>query len=111
MTKTIAKIEDYEGAGRCSACGREGLRWIVTLSDGTQIGTECAKRTLGITVAPKSYQWVTDYAPVAEHVEDGAVYVMWQRKGGTQTRETRGGTLVSVGGVRQDWAARGWLAA
>lgn len=44
---TITKIEDHEGNGHCTACGRENLRWICTLSDSTKVGTECAKKVLG----------------------------------------------------------------
>jgi len=45
----VVKVEDREGTGTCTACGREGLRWIVTLSDGTQVGTEINIRTAGQT--------------------------------------------------------------
>lgn len=107
---TITKIEDHEGNGRCSACDREGLRWICTLSDSTTVGTECAKKLVGYKPAPKQYQWVADFAPVAEHVDGGSVFVLWQHKQGTATRETCDGHLSSVGGVRQEWTRRGWAA-
>jgi hypothetical protein len=105
----IVKIEDHEGDGTCTACGREGLRWIVTLSDGTQVGTECTKRVTGAKPAPKSYTWVGDFRIVAEHDEYGTSYVLWQHKDGRETRETRDGTLTAVGGIRQAWAWRGWI--
>jgi hypothetical protein len=116
MTQTVhmVKIEDHEGEGRCGACQREGLRWIVTMSDGSQVGTECAKRVMGYKPAPKSYAWVADYQPVAEHTECpaskyAATYVLWQHKAGTKTIETRNGVLQAVGGVRQAWERKGWL--
>ena len=120
MTKTmqrlhVVKVEDHEGDGTCRECGREGLRWIVTLSDGTQVGTECTKKLLGVRVTPTKHQWVTAFVAVAEHVEtapngDTQTWVMWAHKNNpAATRETRNGHLVSVGGVRQDWTKRGWL--
>jgi hypothetical protein len=105
---TISKIEDHEGNGRCSACDREGLRWICTLSDSTTVGTECAKKLVGYKPAPKQYQWVADFAPGAEHNDHGVVYVMWQHKSGNATRETRNGHLSTVGGVGADWDRLGW---
>jgi hypothetical protein len=110
MDIRIVKIEDFEGYGCCSSCGREDLRWIATLSDGTQVGMECAKRILGFRPSPKAYNWVSDFRPVAEHTEHGSTYVMWQHKTCNQTRETRDGVLVSVGGIRQDWRRHGWAA-
>lgn len=106
---TIAKIEDHEGDGRCSACSREGLRWVATLSDGTTVGLECAKKAVGFKPSPIEYSWIGDYEIVAEHIEYGQTYVMWQRKGRAQTRETRNGVTVAVGGVRARWVADGWL--
>lgn len=114
MTTTkihLVKIEDHEGDGTCAACGREGLRWIAVLSDGTQVGTECAKAVLGYRPTPKSYAWVADYTPVAEFTEYGETFVMWQHKRSAQTAETRNGVLSSVGGVRAEWTRRGWVAA
>lgn len=105
----IAKIEDHEGDGRCGSCGRENLRWVATLSDGSQVGLECAKKVIGFKPAPIEYSWIGDYEIVAEHVEYGRTHVLWQRKGGNATRETRGGVVVSVGGVRARWIADGWL--
>jgi len=111
MTQTVhmVKIEDHEGEGRCGACQREGLRWIVTMSDGSQVGTECAKRVMGFKPAPKTYAWVEHFTPVAEHTEYRQTYVLWQHKAGTATRETMNGTLMAVGGVRQTWERKGWL--
>lgn len=105
---TLHKMEDHEGFGICAACGREGLRWIARLSDGSGVGTECAKAALGFKPAPKSYNWVADYRPVAEHTDAGAHLILWQHKTGTATRETTDGYLTAVGGVRAAWTARGW---
>jgi hypothetical protein len=106
---TITRYEDHEGDGTCGACGREGLRWIARLSDGSGIGTECAKAVLGYTVARKDYAWTTDFAPVATVVEYGETLVLWQSKSGSQTRETRDGRLVKVGGARKEWQQEGRL--
>lgn len=106
---TVLKIEDHEGAGHCGQCGRDNLRWICTLSDGTAVGTECAKKVLGWKPQPKHYNWIGDFQIIAEHNERGTHFVMWQRKTGIETRETRDGGLVAVGGVRKDWEARGWI--
>lgn len=113
MTQTaaleIARIDDYEGTGECSACGRTGLRWIARLTDGTAVGLECAKKVLGWKPAPAAYNWIADFAPVAEYVEYSSTYVLWQHKTRNQTRETRNGVLITVGGVRADWTKKGWL--
>lgn len=113
-TLTIARIDDAGGDGECSACGRGGIRWMVFLSDGTAVGIECARKALGFRPAPKTYDWIGEFTAVAEHVEtfpNGEVdtCVMWQRKGGTETRETCNGVLVTIGGVRADWTKKGWL--
>ena len=108
-TPHLVKVEDHEGTGTCGACDREGLRWVCILSDGSRIGTECAKKLMGWKMAPKAYNWVADFEPVAEFVEYGATYVLWQYKRGAQTRETRNGHLVAVGGRREEWKRMGWL--
>jgi hypothetical protein len=54
------KVEDHEGHGICRQCDRENLRWIVTLSDGSTVGTECARTVLGYKPAPASYRWVEE---------------------------------------------------
>ena len=68
-TVTLVKIEDHEGNGECRECGRTGLRWIATLSDGTHVGTECAKQILGWKPTPKTYTWVADFTAIAKVVE------------------------------------------
>ena len=109
-TLTITKIEDLEGDGQCGECGRNGLRWLATLSDGTRVGLECAKKVLGFRPKPLAYDWIADYEISAEHSECGSHYVMWQRKGNPGfTRETKNGSLMQVGGVRADWIKRGWV--
>lgn len=85
MTKeklSIAKIEDHEGLGRCGACEREGLRWIVVLSDGSQIGTECAKKVLGWKINRDRYAWLNNYEPVAEGVDCDTTFVLYRRRDG-----------------------------
>ena len=105
----IIKVEDHEGNGYCGACGRENLKWIVTLSDGSEIGTECAKKTLGMTVSPANHKWVSDFTAIAEHNDFDVTYVLWQHNTSSATRETRNGHLTIIGGVRKTWTDRGWL--
>lgn len=104
MPPTVVKIQDREGDGECGACGRTGLRWVVTLSDGSTVGTECTKRILGIAVAPANYAWTRDYEPVAEKVIDyGTVnLVLWRSKAtGVAGRTTHNGVLYFVGAFDQ----------
>ena len=108
-TLTLSKIEDREGFGACGECGREGLRWIATLSDGSTVGLECSKKVLGFKPAPKTYNWVPDFRPVAEFNDCGNVHVMWQHREGSATRETLNGNLVQIGGVATKWRQRGWV--
>jgi hypothetical protein len=106
----LVKIEDHEGYGICHECRREGLRWVAVLSDGTQVGTECAKRVLGFKLAPKDYNWAADFTPVAEYVDCGDMFVLWQHKQRpTLDRSTLNGRLFAVNGVRAEWQRRGWL--
>lgn len=109
MKITLVKIEDREGQGECGQCGRHGLRWIAVLSDGSAVGLECAKKVMGHRPAPAKYQWVEHYTAIAEHRGVDTVYVLWQHKSGRETRETRNGHLMTVGGARKDWQERGWL--
>lgn len=86
----IAKVEDHEGFGRCGHCDREGLRWIIRLSDGSGVGTECAKRVLGFAPSPKSYNWVAGCEVVAEHSDK------WETA--TVYRNAKGRTILAVNG-------------
>ncbi len=108
MTQTatiqIVKVEDREGNGECSACGRTGLRWTVIVSDGTAVGTECSKKILGIKISPRDYQWTRDYQPVDERISDGGNHeVLWQHKTRNLTALSVNGTLTLVGGARKEW--------
>ena len=58
---TVTKIEDREGNGICQCCDRENLRWIVTLSDGSSVGTQCANKIMG----HKNYNWKSLTADIA----------------------------------------------
>ena len=107
-TATIAKITDHEGHGHCTACQRENLRWIATLTDGTAVGLECAKKAIGHRPAPATYKWVSDFHPIAEHHQPGHAYILWQRTGGTETRITHNARLTDIGGGVQTWTSRGW---
>ncbi|OZD23790.1 hypothetical protein CH253_07975 [Rhodococcus sp. 06-156-3C] len=106
---TLVKVENREGDGRCAECEREGLTWVAILSDGSGVGLECSKRVLGFRPVAKSYAWVADFEAVAEFSEYGDTFVLWQHRSGSETRETRNGALVAVGGVRGAWQRKGWL--
>lgn len=99
-----------EGDGRCGHCEREGLRWVVFLSDGKVWGSSCAKKALGINVGPlKAHAWTASFSPVATRVDCGDVHVLWAHPTAAQTRETVNGHLQLVGGARQEWEKRGWI--
>lgn len=103
-------IEDFEFEGECSQCGRHGLRWVATLSDGTRVGLECVKKILGYRPTATQYQWIKDFELVATHNDHGCVYGLWAHKLNPRaTRETRYGYLNAVGRCREDWERRGWL--
>lgn len=113
MTATklhITLIEDYEFEGECSSCNRSGLRWVATLSDGTKVGLECAKKILGYRPKTDVYAWINDFKLVGTHTEGTVTYGLWQHKLNPRaTRETYNGHLNQVGGVRNDWERRGWI--
>ena len=106
MTKlTIEKIEDREGDGTCRHCGREGLRWIFILSDGTEIGSGCARKVLGWAPAPKSYTW----AAKVEAVETVGAHTLYRsRKNGDAVMVIAQGANLVVSGpgawVRSRWS-------
>jgi hypothetical protein len=107
----IEVIRDHEGDGRCGVCGREGLRWVAYLSDGRQVGMECAKPIIGFRPTPKSYQWVADFEEIASYSECGSTCTLYRHKRRAQTAWARDGFLVAVGGAEQDWKEWGWVAA
>jgi len=108
---TITRYEDHEGDGRCGLCEREGLRWIAVLSDGSTVGSECAKKATGTkAIAPAKLAWLAHFEVVAEVVDCGNTHTLWQHRGGVATRETVNGHLSKVGGARADWIADGWIA-
>lgn len=110
QTAKLHHIEDHEGTGECQECGRTGLRWVCYLTDGSRVGTECAKRVMGWKPAPKQYNWVPNFDMIATHEEGGDAWCLWQRQGAAQTVETRNGVLYSIGGARSEWIAKGWVA-
>jgi hypothetical protein len=107
-TVTIARVEDHEGLGVCGHCDRDGLRWIVVLSDGSRFGSGCARKALGIKVAPKDFAWVTNYNVIAEHAEYGVVWTLYRHKRGERTVMARDGHLTTVGGALEEWKREGW---
>ena len=101
-TVTVVKVEDHEYEGTCGACGKEGVRWVVTLSDGSRVGGECAKKLLGWAPTAKKFSWVTGLTPLVEEMIDGEAIVVWAN----QTR-TRGG--ISINGHPQMFGPLEWI--
>ena len=96
---TVKWVENCEGDGTCLACGREGLTWVVVLSDGSRVGVECAKPILGFKPAPKSYVWSRDFTGRGFTVNGGGQTVrVWERNDGRAFALTVDGVLVSSGG-------------
>lgn len=108
-TLALVQIDDVEGEGECSHCGRPGLRWIAVLSDGSRVGVQCARKLLGIPIAKRNFEWVAAFDVVATHVEHGVHHVLWRHKTYTETRETRNGILHQVGGAWTAWRLKGWV--
>jgi hypothetical protein len=93
QTITVLKIEDHGGEGICTACGKEGLRWVSILSDGSRVGGECAKKIMGWKPTAKSHAWVTGLHIIAEGDMSPVQYaVLWSDETGR-----RG--AVSINGV------------
>lgn len=95
----VVKVEDHEYEGTCGACGKQGVRWIVTLSDGSTVGGECAKRILGWAPTKASHGWVTGMIPVQEATSFGDHWVLWQAKKGYKSVISRNGYAQAVGGT------------
>lgn len=101
MPLHITKVEDHEGHGRCGQCGREGLRWIAILSDGTSCGTECAQRVLGRTLNPKSLTWIAGTTVIAEHTTKWDTAIVYQAPGGRTLLAINGYLQTNGGGLQQ----------
>ena len=95
----ITAIEDHEDSGRCQTCGREGLRWICRLSDGTGVGLECSKKVLGFVPKPTNYNWMTGYKPIAQHADKWQTFTLYQNDKG-RTVMTENGRPIAVGNGR-----------
>ena len=104
----VIRVEDHEYEGTCSHCGREGLRWIVVMSDGATIGSGCMKKALGIPApAPASYRWVSNYTMTAEYVNRaGQSYALWQHRNKVQGCISINGNQQVIGGyaaIEKEW--------
>lgn len=93
----IELIRDCEGAGRCGACQREGLRWVAQLSDGSHVGLECAKKVLGFRPAPKAYNWIADYTLTGTHTTPWETVGFWTSKDGRSAAITVNGAAHQFG--------------
>lgn len=101
----VLTVEDHEGTGRCGHCGREGLRWVATMTDGSAVGVNCARKAMGMKISTAGLSWTAKFEVIATHGDRA----LWRHIGGVQTRTTQGGVLMAVGGQREEWEAMGWL--
>jgi hypothetical protein len=105
---TLVKVEDHEGDGICQLCSRSGLRWLVALSDGSRLGLECAKKTMGWNLTRNDYTWVPDYRAVAEQEADEQIYVLWEHRTiPGRTCITRNGRQLRVSDGYYQWRVLG----
>lgn len=102
---TVIRVEDREHEGTCGLCGKEGVRWIVVLDDGSQVGGECAKKILGWAPTAKKFSWVTGMTPTltADCGIDGTV-VLWTSESGRRA-------ALSVNGHPQTFGPTEWIRA
>lgn len=105
---TVWKVEDHEGDGECSACGRTGLRWVTFLSDGSRVGGECAKKILGWAPTKRTHGWVQGLTAVAEKEVCGPVgrtqAVLYRSESGKGGAMSIGGNLQATGPF--EWVER-----
>jgi hypothetical protein len=110
----LVRIEDRSGTGTCGCCGREGLRWVYFLTDGTFVGSECAKKIMGHAIEPRSHARLTDFHVIAEHQNKfGVTYLLWEHNLGGYYSETIDGKVKRHGSdeLRKSWTKIGWVAA
>jgi hypothetical protein len=107
QTLTAVKVENCEGDGECSRCNRTGLIWVVTLSDGTRVGGECAKILLGWKPTKASHSWVTGMTATAEKTVGARHIVLWVK--GNRAAMAINGHLQTSGGV--EWVTKEYTAA
>lgn len=75
---------------------------MVTLSDGSQVGGECAKKILGWALTAKKFSWVSGLSVAAEHVGAFHSAVLWVNEAGT-----RG--AISLNGHPQTFGPFAWI--
>lgn len=99
---TVIKVTDYEYEGTCTACGKESVRWIVSLSDGSHVGGECAKKILGWAPTAKGFSWVTGMTAIVEEIIEGQSIVVWADESNTSG-------VISVNGQPQQSGSMEWV--
>ena len=80
MTTTklsITKVLDREGEGCCQECGRTNVRWIAVLSDGSTVGSECAKKITGQAFSPAKYAPLAGATEIASGLDCGATWTLF----------------------------------
>ena len=75
---TITKVLDREGEGCCQECGRTNVRWIAVLSDGSTVGSECAKKITGQAFSPAKYAPLAGAVEVASGIDCGATWTLFK---------------------------------
>jgi hypothetical protein len=76
-TATVSHLIDAEGSGTCQECQRDGLRWIVVLTDGAHLGMECTKRVLGYAVPRKAVQPLAGLTVTETAVRHGETWTLY----------------------------------
>ena len=66
-----------EGEGCCQECGRTNVRWIAVLSDGSTVGSECAKKITGQAFSPAKYAPLAGAVEVASGIDCGATWTLF----------------------------------
>jgi hypothetical protein len=110
-TATVIRVEDHEGTGTCGHCGREGLRWIAVMSDGSMIGTSCAKKLMGFNVTAKTVTDLKGFVVTAEwRNRFNDLYVLWYSTERDTYAETLANGKVRFGQVvAKQWQSDGWI--
>lgn len=101
MTTTklsIAKVLDREGEGCCQECGRTNVRWVAVLSDGSTVGSECAKKITGQVFSPAKYAPLTGATEIASGIDCGSTWTLFAN--GTRGILTLNGLPQVVGSLK-----------
>lgn len=109
----VVRIEDAGGTGQCGCCNREGLRWVAVMSDGSFLGTACAKKSVGFVIVSKDVDRLRGFTVVAERRNKfgNGVYVLWHSESlGTYAETFNGKVRRPLGlDIARQWEKDGWI--